>query len=284
MFLGTGAVYGAVVQSADTFYVYANETFHNAPAYGSSVSPGSILPGATTGVASNLNLAGGNANFGYAFLASAVQDYLTFHGSALSSGFRNGPSGLEYFQTWATGSITETLTIPSAPVGAPFGSVGHLMLGWDVTGSVSPGSSGSAYMGIFAHTSPSLPNTSSNTVAIYANGHYNLGSPMSFYYDTPFTVTIDSNVFAAVAYDYSGIYSPAPSPLPATFTNTSSANFLHTALLTSASALDAFGNPLEGTTINTSSGLPFPLPVPEPGTLSLLALGGLALIRRCHTG
>ncbi len=282
MLSGTGAAY-AVVQSADTFYVYGNETYHNAPAYGSSVSPGSILPGATTGVASNLNVVGGTSNFAYGFVASAVQDYLAFHGSASSTGYRNGPSGLEYFQTWATGSVSETLTIPSASVGAPFGGVGQLMLGWDVTGSASLDPDSSAYMGISARTSPSLPNTNSNTVAIYANGHYNLVGGMSFFYDTPFTVTIDSTVFAAVGYDYRGIYTPAPSPLPATFSDTASADFLHTALLTSASALDAFGNPLEGTVINTSSGLPFPLPVPEPGTLSLLAMAGVFLIRRRRT-
>lgn len=278
------AARAAYTQSADTYYIYRNETYSTGPSYGSAVPPGSILPGATTGIASNLNLAGGNANFGYAFLASAVQDYLTFHGSALSSGFRNGPSGYETFQTWATGSVTETLTIPSAPVGASYGSIGQLMLGWNVTGSIAPGTAGSAYMGIFARTSPSLPNTSSNTVAIHGNGHYNLVSPMSFFYDTPFTVTIDSSVFAAVAYDYSGIYSPAPSPLPTVFSDTASADFLHTAILSTASVLDGNGNPLDGLTINTSSGLPFPLPVPEPATLTALMLGVTLSIghRRCQ--
>jgi len=46
--------------------------------------------------------------------------------------------------------------------------------------------------------------------------------------------------------------------------DTASADFLHTAILTTASVLDGNGNPLDGLTINTSSGLPFPLPVPEP--------------------
>ncbi|MHB1157980.1 MAG: PEP-CTERM sorting domain-containing protein [Phycisphaerales bacterium] len=260
------------------------------PPTATPVPPASILPGATTGVASNLNVAGAadgttspysNSNFTYTVLASAVQDYLSFHGSASSSFYRNGPSGFEYFQTWATGSVTETLTIPSAPVGVPFGSIGQLMLGWTVTGSVSQGAAGTAYMSIFAHTSPSLPNTHSNTVAIHGNGHYDLVGGMSFFYDTPFTVTIESSVFAAVGYDYSGIYSPAPSPLPATFSDTASADFLHTAILTTASALNGSGNPLPGLTINTSSGLPFPLTVPEPATLTVLMLGvTLGIARR----
>ncbi len=247
---------GSYTQYATTIFGYGNESFHYFD-YGIPAAPGSIVSG-SSGVASIYDQSFANASYGFTAYSAVVQDYLTFHARAYVTGFRNGPgNSYEYFQSFATGQLVETLTIP-APPGVTPGSIGSIQPGWDVTGSTSPGVSGSAYMAISAHTSAPLSGTSSNTVSIGGNGHFDLVDPIKFLYDTPFVITIDLEVFAAVGYDYTNT---AP---PTTFADTASAEFLNTAILTTAIVRDAFGNVRPDAVISTSSGLPFPIVVPPP--------------------
>ncbi len=201
-----------------------------------------------------------------------MQDYGIFHAQASTQAYRDFPGNdYEAFQTFATGTFNQTLTI-DAPVGVSNGSTGSLMLGWDVTGSAS--ATGSAYLAISARTNASLANTNSNTFAIMSNGHYDLTSPISFTFGTPFQLTIDSAVQANVGYDYR--YTTAPD----SFSDTASADFLHTAILSSFMVNDSTGAPLSGFTIATDSGRPFLptiAPVPEPETYAMF-LAGLGLM------
>ena len=90
--------------------------------------------------------------------AAAVQDYGIFYARASTQAYRDGPSSFEAFQTTAMGTFIQNLTIP-APVGVTNGSMGTMMTGWDVTGSSSSGTSGFAYLAMFATSSASLANT-----------------------------------------------------------------------------------------------------------------------------
>ncbi|MBK7423787.1 MAG: PEP-CTERM sorting domain-containing protein [Propionivibrio sp.] len=209
-----------------------------------------------------------NSYSGFSWSAAAVQDYGIFHAQASTQAHRDDPGhDYEAFQTFATGTFNQTLTIP-APFGVSNGSTGSFLLGWDVTGSAS--ATGSAYLGIIARTSASLANINSYTLAIMSNGHYDLISPISFIYGTPFQLTIDSYVQANVGYDYR--YTAAPT----SFSDTASADFLHTAILSSVSVFDSTGAPVSGYVIVTDSGRPFlptPAPVPEPETYAMLLVG-----------
>ena len=152
-----------------------------------------------------------------------------------------------------------------------------MMLGWDVTGSSSNGSSGSAYLAMFARTSASLPNTSSNTFAITGNGHYDLADPIAFTFGAPFQLTVLSEVFAGVGYNNVGVTTPI------SFSDAAAADFLHTVILASVGVNDSAGNPLADFTIMTDSGRPFlPVVAPLPSTMLLLgpALAILVVMKR----
>ena len=185
----------------------------------------------------------------------------------------------EAFQTFATGELIQTLTIP-APVGVTTGSTGSMLLGWNVSGSSSNGISGSAYLAMFARTSASLPNTSSNTFAITGNGHATIWPTRSHLpLDPPFQLTVLSEVFAGVGYNNLGVTTPI------SFSDAAAADFLHTVILASVGVNDSVGNPLADFTIITDWGRPFlpvTAPVPLPSTMLLLgsALGGLVVMRR----
>lgn len=262
--------------TADTQFTWLNSSF-SATGHGTSVPPSSIVPGAS-GAGSTYDGAFANSYSGWSFSAAAVQDYAVFYARASSQAHRDSPGNdFEAWQTFATGTFIETLTIPSAPVGVAYGSTGQLMMGWDVTGSSSSGTAGSTYLAMFATTSPSLPNTNSNTAAIASTGHYDLVSPISFYFDTPFQLTIRSSLSAAVGYDYR--YSTAPP----NFIDAASGDFLHTVILASVGVFDSAGTSLNNFIITTDSGRPFlPAAVPLPSTLLLLgpALAGLVVMRR----
>lgn len=275
-------VSGLVIQStawgyavtADTQFVWRNSTF-TAPGHGTDVPAGSLVPGAG-GVASSYTgdfaSAPASSAFGFAWTASAVQDYGVFHGQASTQAYRDFPGNdYESFQTFATGTFSQTLTI-DAPAGVSNGSTGSLLLGWDVTGSAS--TTGSAYLVILARTSASLANTNSQTFAITGNGHYDLMSPIAFTYGAPFLLTIDSAVQANIGYDFR--FTTAPN----SYSDTASADFLHTAVLASVSVYDSTGAALSGYTIGTDSGrafLPAVTPVPEPETYVML-LAGIGLV------
>ncbi len=263
---------GSYTVSTETLFAYGNETFHNMD-FGVPVAPGSVLPGAS-GSASAYDQTYANGSYGFTISSAAVQDYLTFRGRASAEAHRTAPSGgFEYFQSFATGKFIETLTIP-APAGVTPGSVGTIQPGCDVTGSSSEGASGSSYLYITAHTFVPLSPVTSNTIAIHGDGHFDVVDPIKFFYDTPFEIMIDTTVFAGVGYDYTSM------PGPAVFSDIASADFLHTAILTSAIVRDSFGTVHPDAVINTSSGLPFPYEVPAPGTITLAAFAGVVGARR----
>lgn len=256
--------------TADTWFTWVNPSF-NSTVHGTTTVAGIIVPGAS-GAGSTLLQGFDNGNFGFSSSAAAVQDYGVFYAQAFTKAYDNAPFPPQAFQTFATGTFSESVTIPSAPSGVPYGSTGTMTPGWNVTGSSSSGAAGDAWLGIFASTNASLPNTYSNTVAIHSNGHYDLVTPISFTFDTPFLFTVSSEVFAAVGYSTTTVFSDA-----------ASADFLHTVILASVVVSDSFGNPLTNFTITTDSGRPFlPAAVPVPSTLLLLgpALAGLAVMRR----
>lgn len=268
-----GAARAGYTVSTSTEFIYANSSFHGS-AQGSDVSAGSIYTGAT-GSGSQYDSSFANASMRYTVLSRAVQDYGIFHGWTYVDAWRLEPGNTyEYFQAFATGTFKETLTI-AAPAGVANGSSGSMLLGWDVTGSSSNGAGGSAYLGIFASTSASLPGTSSNTLAVVSSGHYDLVSPISFVFGSPFELTVLSSVFSAVGYDYSS------STPPSEFVDMASADFLHTAVLSLATVNDAFGRPLIDATISTSSGRSLlPVVIPEPAVGTVIVLCGMALLGR----
>jgi hypothetical protein len=197
------------------------------------------------------------------------QEYTTFHGLASSQLTRQYTVGsFEVLQAFATGKLVENLTIPG-----PTGGLGKMMMGWKVTGSSSSGTSGDARLGISARTSASLPNTNSQTTSITSNGIYFLQNPISFTFGKAFDLTIESTVFAAVGYDNTS------SAGPVTFNDSASADFLHTAILSSVVVSDSAGNALPKFTIITGSGRAFPAaaPIPEPESYALM-LAGLGLL------
>jgi hypothetical protein len=269
------AAWGYTVD-ADTQFTWLNSTF-SSTGHGTPVASGIIVPGVSGGAGSTYDGTFANSYSGFTWSAAVVQDYGIFYARASTQAHRDFPGNdYEAFQTIDTGTFIQTLTIP-APVGVTSGSTGHLMLGWDVTGSTLSGTGGSAYLAMFARTSASLPATNSNTVAIVGNGHYDLVSPISFSFGTPFELTVLSEVFAGVGYDYR--YTTAPS----SFSDSAEANFLHTVILASVGVNDNAGNSLADFTIITDSGRPFlPVTAPVPSTMLLFgsALAGLVVIKR----
>jgi hypothetical protein len=264
------AAWGYTVD-ASSFYIYrTGPNGFTSQSDGTATAANNIIPGASGVGSSVLALYGPTNGLSLSVSALAVQDYGIFHGLASSQLARDyTPGSFEVLQVFATGKFVETLTIG----GGTLGTAGKLMLGWDVTGSSSNGSSGDAHLIINARTSASLPNTNSQTTGITSNGQYFLFSPISFTFGTAFDLTVDSSVFAAVGYDNT---SNAGSD---TFSDSASADFLHTAILSSVGVSDSAGNTLANFTITTGSGRAFPVvaSIPEPESYAML-LAGLGLL------
>jgi hypothetical protein len=256
---------------ASSFYIYrVGPNGYSYQSNSTATAASNIIPGASGAGSSFLEIYGPAHGLSFAASALAVQDYGIFHGQASSALAREYNAGgyYETLQVFATGTYVESLTI-----GGPIGTAGKLMLGWDVTGSSSNGTSGDAHMTINAKTSASLSNTSSQTTGITSNGHYYLLSPISFTFGTPFDLTVDSTVFAAVGYDYTSTAGPD------IFSDSASADFLHTAILSSVGVFDDAGNAVADFTITTGSGRAFPVAasVPEPESYEMM-LAGLGLL------
>jgi len=258
---------------ASSFYIYrTGPNGFTSQSDGTATAASNIIPGASGVGSSVLALYGPTNGLSLSVSAQAVQDYGTFHGQASSALVRDYTGGsFEVLQVFATGKFVETLTI-AAPAGAA-GTDGKLMLGWDVTGSSSSGTSGDAHLSISARTSASLPNTNSQTTSITSNGRYFLFSPISFTFGTAFDLTVESAVFAAVGYDNTSNAGPL------TFSDLASADFLHTAILSSVGVSDGAGNALANFTITTGSGRAFPVAaaIPEPESYAMM-LAGLGLL------
>ncbi len=263
--------------SADTQFTWLNSTFTTTE-HGIYVPPSSILSGAS-GDASSFSRSLANTYFDYSSAAIAVQEYGVFHAEASTHAHRDSPGNdYEAFQTLATGTFDQILTI-AAPVGISDGSTGSLMLGWDITGSGSASAGGSAYLQLLAKKGASLPNTNSSTVAIMSDGHYQLINPIAFAFGEPFQLTLDTSVQANVGYDFRSTVAPT------SFRDTASADFMHTAILSSVTVNDSTGAELSGFTIVTDSGRPFlptlaPVPEPESYAMFLAGLGLMGAIAR----
>jgi hypothetical protein len=261
-------------EDASSFYIYrTGPNGFTSQSNGTATAASNIIPGAS-GVGSSFQAIWGPTN-GRSFAVSglAVQDYTTFHAQAssqLANAFLTGGS-FEVLQAFATGTLVESLTIAAPP--GTIGTNGQLMLGWDVTGSSSNGTSGDARLSINARTSASLPNTNSLTPSITSNGRYLLSSPISFTFGQAFDLTISSTVFAAVGYDNTSNGRSDP------FSDSASADFLHTAILSSVGVRDSAGNALANFTITTGSGRAFLVaaPIPEPESYATM-LAGLGLL------
>jgi len=250
----------AYTVSASSLFIWRNSSFTSTTP-GGAMDAGAIIPGGS-GAGSGLNGSHNQLGFSYGVTIAALQDYGVFHGQALVSAGRLAPGAdFEVFQAFGEGILKETLTIP-APIGVANGSTGQLMLGWDITGSLLTGMNASASLSISAQTSAPLPNSRSSVPLVTGSGHYDLMSPVPFIFGTPFELTVDSGVFAAVGYDYTH---STPSDQ---FSANARAEFLHTAVLSTAVVSTAAGTPLPNATIITSSGRDFPvLVVPEPASL-----------------
>ena len=262
----------AYTVDASSFYIYrVGPNGFTSQSDGTATAASNIVPGAS-GVGSSIVTGFGPANgLSLSVSASSIQDYNVFRAQASSQLTRAFTGGnFEVLQAFATGKFVESLTI-----GGPAGTQGQLMLGWDVTGSSSNGTSGDTRLIINAAKSASLPNTSSQTPAINGNGHFFLSSPIAFTFGSAFNLTIDSSVFAAVGYDNTSNTGPA------TFSDLAAADFLHTVTLTNADVRDRAGNPITNFTITTGSGrafLPLVAPaVPEPESYAML-MAGLGLL------
>lgn len=257
-------------EDASSFYIYRiGPNGFTSQSNSTPTAASNIVPGAS-GVGSSF-LASYPLKNGLSFSASAqaVQDYTTFHGYASSQLARDYTKGnFEVLQVFATGKLVESLTIGALGEGD-----GKLMLGWNVTGSSSKGISGDVRLVINARTSASLPNTNSQTPGITGNGLFFLSSPISFTSGKAFDLTIESSVFVAVAYDNTS------SNGPDAFSDAASADFLHTAILSSVGVTDNAGNAVTNFTVTTGSGRTFPAvaSVPEPTTDAMM-LGGIALL------
>lgn len=257
-------------EDASSFYIY--RTGPNGFTSQSNSTPtaaSNIIPGASGVGASVLQSYGPQNGLSFSASAQAVQDYTTFRGQASSQLARDYTKGsFEVLQVFATGKLVESLTIGTLGQGD-----GKLMLGWDVTGSSSKGISGDVRLLINARTSASLPNTNGQTSGITGNGRFFLSSPISFTFGKAFDLTIESSVFAAVAYDNTSSVGPDA------FSDTASADFLHTAILSSVGVSDNEGNAMTNFTITTGSGRTFPAvaSVPEPTTYAMM-LGGMGLL------
>ena len=255
--------------SASSLFIWRNSSF-TSTVPGSAMEAGAIIPGGS-GAGSGLNGSHSQVGFSYGVTIAALQDYGVFHAQALGSAGRLAPGAdFEVFQAFGEGIFKETLTIP-APIGVANGSTGQLMLGWDITGSLLTGMNADARLSISAQSSAPLPNSSSSVPTITGSGHYDLMTPVPFIFGTPFELTVNSAVFAAVGYDYT---QTTPSDQ---FSANARAEFLHTAVLSTAAVSNAAGMLLPDATIITSSGRAFPVVVvPEPSSLVLLAIGGLS--------
>jgi hypothetical protein len=131
------------------------------------------------------------------------------------------------------------------------------MLGWDISGSLSTSINGNASLSISVQAS--TQGGSLYVLGLTGGGYYELNGPIQFFFGTPFELTVNSGVFAAVGYDYTNT---TPSEQFSAFAR---AEFLHTAVLSTAAVSDSGGTELTNFTITTSSGRNFPVQVPEPG-------------------
>jgi hypothetical protein len=263
--------------AATAFFQYGNSSFTGGfvptPIFSDTSLVGSVSAAYDSGFQASGSLE-------YHVVAASSQGYGIFAASASAYMKRLSPFGFEYFQSFATGTFKETLTIP-APLGVANGSTGNLMLGWDITGSrvQDPDSiaGSNAQLYISARTSAPLPGYSSFVIGIDGNGHHQLLSPLQFIFGTPFLLTIDSHAFAGTGYDYR--FTPAPSQ----FTGYAAASYSNTAILSAALVSDAAGTLYPDAAINTASGRAFLVStaVPEPNSLVLLLAGaGLLMVSR----
>jgi hypothetical protein len=250
---------------------------------GTDVSPATIIPGAS-GAGSGLNVSFSDATASYGAAVSVVQDFGVFHGLVTVSASQLNPSGgFRGYSAAGAGTFVETLTI-FAPAGVANGSIGKLIPGWDISGSLQAccdtpsGESARAALFISAQTSAPLPNSSSVIGQFTGNGHYDLVDAIPFFFGTPFQLTVNSIVRADIGYDFRTAIATS------SYNGVASASFLNTAALTTAAVLDAAGTPLTGVSITTSSGRPFPVApeVPLPATLWLFstAIGALSFVHR----
>jgi len=261
------SVHAALIAAA-AYYQYANSSY-NAGGPTTPISGDTSIYTTVSDVYDSGFQA--SASLEYRVVSESYQKYGIFGGSASAYMKRLSPYDFEYFQSFATGTFKETLTIP-APLGVANGSTGKLMLGWDITGSHGFDDNSSSYMSISAMSSASLPGSSSYVVGIFGSGHYQLLAPIPFIFGTPFVLTVESGVFAGTGYDYR-FTTP-----PTAFTGYAFASYSNTAVLSTALVSDAVGTPYPEAAIITDSGHAFPVVVPEPTSSVLLLVGAGVLM------
>lgn len=165
--------------SATALFRYRNDSYTQ-DNWGGPIAAGVIIPGGSgAGAGVNTGFQTGPGGLEYDVSATVLQDYGVFHAQASVYAQRLGPYSFEYFQAFAEGIFRETLTI-AAPAGVANGSIGQLMLGWDITGSQGSGLNSDSRLSISAQTSANLPNSSSFVVGIDGTGYYQLLDSIPF--------------------------------------------------------------------------------------------------------
>lgn len=259
--------------AATAFYRYGNSSYTAGGPPTPIFSDTSLVASVSAAYDSGFQASG---SLEYQVQSGSYQGYGIFGASASAYMKRLGPYDFEYFQSFATGTFKETVTIP-APLGVANGSTGKLMLGWDITGGHVQDDHSSSQLYISASTSASLPDTSSYVVGIDGGGHYQLLTPIAFTFGTPFLLTVDSHAFAGTGYDYRFTTPPTQ------FTGYAAASYSNTAILSTTLVSDAAGTPYPLATIITDSGRSLTEAVPElTSSTLLLAAGGLLLAIRAR--
>ncbi|RPI88260.1 MAG: hypothetical protein EHM42_04535 [Planctomycetaceae bacterium] len=161
------------------------------------------------------------------------------------------------FPAYALAGFTDTLTVEGGT-----GS-GLLVFNFAVTGSVTNG----AFMGNGVIPTLEVNGTRVTLTPLAFTGDGSaVSDPFAFTFGTPFDIQVEflGNVFVL---DYS-----ATDP----YTTAGTAEFLNSLKLEGIVATTSTGGPLTGVTITGASGTSYPVvptAVPEPGSLSLLAMG-----------